>query len=194
MKNIIAPLALSFVLFSSTSFALEAELQPNNSQLNFVSIKKSAIAEIHEFQSLAGSIDSTGKVSIEIDLASVNTNVAIRDDRMKSFFFETDRFSKAILTANIDMKSLDALTKGDSVQKTLEATLDLHGESVVISIDAIVTKLANKQLSVVSAQPIIINTSDFKLVEGVDKLRKLAGLSAISQAVPVTFALTFNIK
>jgi hypothetical protein len=194
MKKLIAPLAFSLTLFTSTCFAFEAELQPDDSQLNFISIKKSSIAEVHEFQSLSGTIQQNGNVSVEIDLNSVNTNVAIRNDRMKSFFFETVTYPKAMLTAKIDMKSLEALTKGDSVQKTLDATLDLHGQSVVISIDAIVTKLANNQLSVVSAQPVILNVSDFKLVDGVDKLRKLAGLSSISQAVPVTFALTFNIK
>lgn len=43
-----------------------------------------------------------------------------------------------------------------------------------------------------SFQPIIINANEFGLVAGVDKLRDIAGLSSISQAVPVSFVLTLT--
>lgn len=43
-----------------------------------------------------------------------------------------------------------------------------------------------------SFQPIIVNANEFDLVAGIDKLREIAGLSSISQAVPVSFVLTLT--
>lgn len=52
------------------------------------------------------------------------------------------------------------------------------------------TKISDNKLMVSSFQPIIINANEFGLVAGVEKLRDIAGLSSISQAVPVSFVLT----
>jgi hypothetical protein len=40
-------------------------------------------------------------------------------------------------------------------------------------------------------QPLIINAGGFALVEGVERLREVAGLHSISTAVPVTASLVF---
>lgn len=45
---------------------------------------------------------------------------------------------------------------------------------------------------VTSAQPVIINATDYGLTDGINKLRDLAGLPSISYAVPVTFTLHLN--
>jgi len=45
---------------------------------------------------------------------------------------------------------------------------------------------------VVSERPVVISATQFGLAEGVESLRKIAGLPSISVAVPVSFVLSFN--
>jgi hypothetical protein len=52
-------------------------------------------------------------------------------------------------------------------------------------------KLDNATVMVASTQPLVIDAAKFGLSDGVEKLREIAGLDSISNAVPVTFVMTF---
>ena len=61
-----------------------------------------------------------------------------------------------------------------------------------MTFDVLVTKVTENELLVVSSHPVILSVDDYKLAQGVEKLRELAGLPNISHAVPVSFYLTLN--
>ena len=84
-------LTLMSLVLSSNAFA-NWELLNDESSLNYVSVKNSSVGEVNGFKNLSGSLEDDGKLSVEIDLASVDTKVAIRDDRMKSVLFELVNF------------------------------------------------------------------------------------------------------
>ena len=91
------------------------KLDNENSRLNFVSVKKASIAENHSFKKLEGSIDNNGKVNIKVDLTSVDTNIAIRDERLKKFVFESDKYtSQLCLVLSLIISMLATLEVGDS--------------------------------------------------------------------------------
>jgi hypothetical protein len=46
----------------------------------------------------------------------------------------------------------------------------------------------------VTLAPLVLNAADFGLAEGLESLRALAGLPAISLAVPVSAVLIFNAR
>lgn len=175
------------------SFNVQAAWQLNNQQslINFVSIKKSNVAEVHHFKSLSGTLsDKAAKVSI--DLLSVETNIPIRNERMKSMLFDTSKYSSATITAAIDISTLNDLKVGQHYQEKLSLTLDLHGITNSVPATVGVVKLTDDSLLVYSVNPIIINASDFGLNKGIEALRSIAKLPVISSAVPVTFNLVFN--
>jgi polyisoprenoid-binding protein YceI len=191
----IIPLMVVFVsasLFSTVILANEWQLNADASQLTFISIKKTHIAEIHTFKKLKGLLDAQGQFSLEIDLTSVDTNIAVRDERMKTYLFDIKQFATAKVSAKIDLESLDAIAEGASQQMTIDAMFNLHGETQDLTLNVVVSRLVGAKLSVVSVQPVIINAGDFALLAGVEKLRELAKLPTISHAVPVSFYLTFN--
>ena len=181
-------------MFSVNIFAAEWQLDPINSQLSFISTKKVNVAETHYFRNIQGSVDSQGQLILAIDLASVDTNITVRDERMREYLFEVDIFTTATVSASIDTSDIDAIAEGASARLTVDAELDLHGEKKTLKMDVVVTRLVGAKLSVVSVQPVILNLSDFSLVSGVEKLRELAKLPSISQAVPVSFYLIFKLK
>lgn len=177
---------------ASTSSNAEWVLDGNNSTLSFISTKAVNVAEVHEFGMLDGSVDGDGNVEIMIDLASVNTGIEIRDDRMRDMLFETGSFASAKLETSVDMEMLEALAIGESSAVSVGGELTLHGQTVPLTFDVIVTRNSQSGLLVVSEQPVVISAAQFGLVEGVERLREIAGLPSISVAVPVSFVLAFD--
>ena len=176
------------------AFAAQADWQLNSdkSSLNFVSIKKSAIAEVHSFKQLSGSIKTTGEVELLINLASVDTNIAIRNERMKSLLFEVGKFATANILAKVDGAKLQAMKAGDFYYDDVAMVLGLHGIDKKITAAMSVVKLSDGSIRVSSVRPVIIATQDFALSDGVEALRVVANLPVISTAVPVTFSAVFT--
>ena len=183
-----------FFIFTANSNAAEWQLDSDNSQLNFISTKKVHISEIHHFKDVQGRFDSQGELTLNVNLASVDTNIVVRDERMKKFLFEVEHFATATIFATIDTEVIAAIAEGASRLLTVDATLDLHGEQKLLTMDVIVTRLVGAKLSVASVAPVIIDVADFSLVAGVEKLRELANLPSISYTVPVSFYLMFKLK
>lgn len=167
-------------------------LDPERSQVAFVSIKAGDIGEAHNFQEIAGRIDDAGQAEVEVMLDSVETLIPIRNERMREMLFKTARYDKATLTAKIDPAQIDAMQPGDVAAVVAESTLSLHGESQPLTLEMQVAKLDANTLMAASTKPVILDANNFGLGDGVDKLREIAGLESISDAVPVTFVMTFE--
>lgn len=184
-------IALTAMLTAPLSLA-DWKIDNNASQVQFISTKKGNIAEVHHFNSLSGGTDDKGQFEMAIDLASVETNIGIRNERINKFLFETSKFSAAKVTAQLEQSEINKLKVGVSTQIETAVTLQLHGESKTQKASLLVTKLNDTTLLVNSYKPVLINASDFSLAAGVEKLRELANLPSISTSVPVTFSLTLK--
>ncbi|WP_085300690.1 YceI family protein [Cognaticolwellia mytili] len=182
---------LSFALTSLPSFA-GWQLDNKNSLLNFVSVKKGTVAENHHFSALEGSIDKSGKVSIKVDLTSVDTNIAIRDERMKTFVFETTEYTSAMFTTQLDKDLLSNLKVGKSDVKTVTGNLSFHGQNQEVTIEVNVSKINTKTLLVSTTKPFFIKADVYGVVAGINKLKELAALPSIDYVVPVNFSVTFR--
>jgi polyisoprenoid-binding protein YceI len=167
-------------------------LNGEKSAVSFVSTKAINVAEVHRFARLSGGVDGDGRVSISIDLASVDTSIEVRDERMRSMLFNTEEYSAAEVTATVDPDKIAGLAAGESVEMTVECTLSLHGNTRPLMLDLVVTRSGASQLLVVSKKPVVVNAPEFGLGEGVEALREIAGLPSISLAVPVSFVLAFD--
>ena len=167
-------------------------LNNDASLLSFISIKKEQVAEIHKFTHLSGSVDNQGNVAILIQLASVDTAVPIRDERMRDMLFQTNVFPQATVTAKVDVGQFAKLTPGQIEKQEIDLTLSLHGQDKALKALVVVVKLEGGRLMVNTMHPIIVNAGDFALAKGVEELRKIADLPAISRAVPVSLSLVFD--
>lgn len=164
----------------------------DESHLSFVSVKADTVAEAHSFGEIDGSVAADGTATIEIPLATVQTNIDLRDERMREFLFETETYPTATITAPLDPATFSGLGIGDTVTAPVTATIDLHGQTSEIDADLLVTRIAADKVLVVTATPIIITADEFGLADGVEKLRELASLPSITPAVPVTFSIVFT--
>jgi len=183
--------ALIALLVSPCVFA-NWQLVNDQSDVSFVSTKKSRVSEAHHFKSLNGTIDDKGNISISIALSSVETNIAIRNDRMKSMLFEIIKYPEANIKASIDPERINKMRAGDTYTDNISIKLSLHGFTKKINGNIKIIKLTNNRVMATSISPIIINADKFKLADGIEKLRKAAKLPSISTAVPVVFNLVFS--
>jgi len=184
----------ALVLFTSSHAFAVWNLDSKSSSLSFVSTKAVDIAEVHRFTELAGRISNKGKAVITIELASVETGILIRNERMLEMLFEVDKYPLATVRSKIDMDTIDTMSPGSSKQLTTELMLDLHGAQVAIDANVLVVKLEEDVLLVTSIEPIILNAGSADLAGGIEALREVASLPSIGSAVPVSFVLVFEMS
>ncbi|MEQ9396294.1 YceI family protein [Haliea sp.] len=176
---------------AASAQAQQWELDNSRSSLDFLSIKNDAVAESHHFTEMVGFIGSEGKVQIGIDLDSVETLIPIRNERMRELLFRTMDFPAANVHSQVDPAILAVVADGGVVTTDIEVVLSLHGQQATLSVPVLVSGGEGSLLRVISARPVVVNAGSFGLGAGVEALREVAGLNAISTAVPVTFHLIF---
>ena len=156
------------------------------SQVQFVSIKNNTVGEVSHFETLFGSVTDVGDVEVRVVLDSVETNVGIRNERMKSMLFEVGLYPEAVITAKLDTGSIAALSSGGLTNMSLQ--IDLHGQSVTKDVQLNVA-VTDQGVTATTTQPILLTAAEFGLEGGVAALQAVAGLNAISRVIPVTVAL-----
>ena len=179
------------VLFLASSAAAHWELDNNSSTLSFVTVKADHVGEVHTFDQLSGDINDDGSVQITIELASVNTLIDIRNERMQNMLFETNLFPQATISGEIDLDAVAEMDAGVSQVISVDFDLAIHGESSSYTADVLVTRTESGVLAS-TVKPIIVMADTHGLVSGVEALREVAGLPSISRAVPVSFNVVFE--
>ncbi len=190
IRNYLLILALSPLLLVNAAQA-QWSLENGASELSFVTVKADNVAEAHTFDLMSGTIDNDGTVAISIELASVNTMIDIRNERMQAMLFETAMFPNAAITAKVDLAAITAMETGSSSVAALEFSLELHGASKSYTADVMLTRLTTG-VAATTLKPVIVTADSFALVAGVERLREVAGLTRISNAVPVSFTVVFT--
>ena len=179
------------VFFLASSASAHWELDNNSSTLSFVTVKADHVGEVHTFDQLSGDINDDSSIQITIELASVNTLIDIRNERMQNRLFETNLFPQATISGEIDLDAVAAMDAGVSQAISVDFDLAIHGESSSYTADLLVTRTESGVLAS-TVKPIIVMADTHGLVSGVEALREVAGLPSISRAVPVSFNVVFE--
>lgn len=187
---------LAFVLLAGAAASAQANwyLDGESSRLSFVSTKDANISEVQRFLVLHGKVSPKGLAEVEVELESVNSGIPLRDERMRKELFEIQTFPDAVISAQLDLRPINDLAPGAQLELRLPVTVSLHGKTHAYDAELLATRLDDRRFQVVTLEPLIINAADFDLAPGLDNLRKLAGLSAISLSVPVGAVLIFTAR
>jgi len=186
------PTVFIALLLAAASAQGNWQLDNDASSLSFVTIKAEHVGEVHTFDRLSGSISEAGVADITIELASINTLIPIRDERMQNLLFETNLFPEARLGAELDIGEFEALEPGASATATIGFDLSMRGQSNSNQAEVRVTRLADNGIQATTLKPVLVIANSFDLVRGVEALREIAGLPSISNAVPVSFTVVFR--
>jgi polyisoprenoid-binding protein YceI len=184
---------------TSTASAQNWAIDSSQSTLNFVTTKAgqqgvAGISETQVFKRYSGGVDEAGKISLNIDLASVDTGVEIRDERMRTMLWNVKATPQATFTAQLPADLLKAIGGASSQTIELNGQLQMAGQTKPVVASVRVSKLASNQILVVTRQPILINANDYGLRPGVEALRDVMGLNFLAGSAPVSFNLLLNAK
>ncbi|VVN15465.1 YceI family protein [Pseudomonas fluorescens] len=188
--------SLTFLLLASAALTARADwyLDGESSRLSFVSTKNANVSEVQRFLVLHGKVEPEGLAQVEVELESINSGIPLRDERMRKELFQIDRFADAVITTKIDLRPINDLAPGAQLELRLPLTVDLHGKQHEYNAQMLATRLDDRRFQVVTLEPLVINAEDFDLAPGLETLRKMAGLSAISLSVPVSAVLIFTAR
>ena len=187
---------LASLLLAGVTVSAQANwyLDGESSRLSFISTKNTNISEVQRFLVLHGKVSPKGLAEVEVEMDSVNSGIPLRDERMRKDLFEIQTFPQALITTQIDLRPINDLAPGAQLELRLPLTVNLHGKQHEYNAELLATRLDDRRFQVVTLEPLIINAADFDLVPGLESLRKVAGLSAISLSVPVGAVLIFTAR
>ena len=184
-----------FVFVALTCFSLFAHsewvVDTKNSHVGFASVKNKTIAENHRLSGLTGSVGSNGEALVSIDLATVETLVPIRNERIREILFDVANFPSATIQTKLDMDQINSISSGETEGLRIPLSIGLKSIKISKSVMVKVVRSGENIYDVASADPIMIRASDFSLLNGIKTLQEMAGLQSIEPVVPVTFNLRF---
>lgn len=190
MKLLMKAVTIASAIVATPVLASGWTLAPEGSHLAYGTIKKDTVGEVNSFTRLSGHVSADGMAEIQIDLASVETNIDIRNERMIEHVFR--KVGTATLTAAFDMDEVSGLAVGQTTVVDAEAALSLAGAEVEFDAEMFVARLSDTTVMVTTNDMVFLGTEDAGLNAGVDKLMELAKLPGITRTVPVTARLIFN--
>lgn len=167
-------------------------LNSDDSSLHYLSTKVTAGAtasftERNGFTRLSGNVTDAGKAEVAIDLTSVETNIPIRNERMREHVFNTNAYPKARLTTQLPA---DATEPGNrTLDLAIEITMNGHAKMVNVPVHV---SANTSRLTVTPTDIVLLNASEFGMTDGLNTLTQLAGLAHIPVTVPVSFELNFD--
>ena len=160
-------LGVSLQLTGTLAWA-DWELDNAASVINFATIKNDSVGEINTIKSLDGSISASGAAQITIHLASVETLIEIRNERIRSLLFETATFPVARVEAQVDPALMAGANGGAVHQVDLPVSLALHGVQRNLTAQVSVLLENDGDLLVFTTHPVLVNAADFGLDSGVE--------------------------
>ncbi|MEK9713065.1 MAG: YceI family protein [Thalassolituus sp.] len=185
--------AATFLTATGLSLSASADwvLSPDSS-VRFTSTKNTDKTEVHEFTTIDGAVTPAGEAEITIGLASVETGIPIRNERMTSMLFNTDRYTTATISSKLPETLMTSVKNGETLISTIPLTVSLHGKQQTLEAEILATQAADGHVLVISRAPILVKAESFGLSAGIESLREIAGLERISHTVPVNFTLLFT--
>lgn len=166
-------------------------LDPETSELRFMSIKKGNVAETNKFATISGLITQDGKAQIRVLMDSVDTKVDLRNVRMRFLFFETFLHPEATITVQLDPADLTDLHQTRHKMVDVAYTLTVHGVTVEKEAEVAVTLISNDRVTVSATTPIAVTLAEHNLEDGRLKLQDAANVDIAPLGI-VSFDFTFD--
>lgn len=192
MHSFVTGAVCALLVLASPLALAEWQLDGDTSRISFVSVKRGKMAEVQRFDRLSGQIDDQGAVRVVVPLESIDSGLALRDERMRNSFFEIERFPEAIISSQLDLSRYEDLQAGQSRQETVDFNLDLHGQQRRLKSEVLVSRPSEPRIEVTTLEPLVLKLIDFDLEEKLEPLKAVANVPSITPEVPVFAVLGFS--
>ncbi len=176
-------------LLGSGSAGADWKLDSAASSITFATVKNGSVEETHRFKRFTGSVSDSGNAQVTIDLLSADTGIEIRDQRMQEMLFGPGQ--EARIRTEFNVGNYRNMPEQWVAKVNPELTLELNSKVNQIPAALLFKALAGGDYQVESQSAVVIDVADYGFTQGIEKLRSIAGLNAISTEVKVSFSLKF---
>ena len=195
-KNILSAAAAVFVFGATPAFA-SWQVDNSQSDFHFVTTKagkpgSTAIEEVQAFKEVKGKVEDDGNIEFSVNLASVDTNIPLRDQRIKDMLFNVVANPRATFSGKVNTADLKKISTGGVHDIELAGQLTLCGQTKPVNAKLRVVSLGGNGILVSTRAPLIVSAGDFGIQAGVDAMREVMGLNVLSSSVPVSFSVVFK--
>ena len=97
----------------------------DESRITLTSTKNGLVSETHSLAAIKGEVSAAGKVELALDLRAIETNIPIRNERMRTWLFSDEPVAK--LSADVQ-PALRASEMAFTIDQTLK--LEANGNTV----------------------------------------------------------------
>lgn len=188
MRTMISMLALGMAFSTQAAWTLDGSA----SSLRFATVKNDTVAETHKFTKISGNWQDDGQAKISIEVASLDTLVPIRNERMLTHLFDSEKYPVITAVAQIKPELIKDMAVGSNQQLKTDLTVTIREQSQTFTTELAVSKLTDGRIVVSTVAPVLVNAVNYKMDTGVAKLKEIAKLQRIEMIVPVTFQVTLN--
>jgi OOP family OmpA-OmpF porin len=150
--------------------------------------KLEGVIEKHQFMSVEGGVNKDGDAAVKIDLGSLETNIDLRNVRMRFVLFETFKFPYALITTRLDKARLRDLATNKAINYPLTLTVNMHGVTNQIQTVVSITRTSDTTVSVATVQPIVVTAESFGLTPNIAKLADAVGGIRIVLQASISFS------
>lgn len=167
-------------------------LDPGASSISFISVKNGDVVEPNRFGAMNGSISRDGRATVEIQAASVDTGIDTRDERLRRYIFATEEYPLISVETEVDLDEFSDLDVGADQLVELELAVTIAGRTNTLFANVRVTRAARDRVVLTTIDPVLVDTRDYGMEDGLDTLVELASLDAITPVIPVSVYLVFE--
>lgn len=176
---------------------MPANWEAPQTSLTFLSSKinqQLSVTEQSQFTSSHAMLDKQGNFKMMVDLNSVQTNIEIRDQRIKIGCFKPRNLLWLKITGKVDMNVIHQLQLGESVSFKQPLMLHIHGKELPIEAHLSAQRTQADKIMVSTLSPVVLDTKAMGMSQGVMQLVEVMGLKTIVEQIPVSFHAEFMRK
>lgn len=170
---------------------------PVQGTINLITMKNGTVEVPGRFERVAGEITLSdvdawqgidGEVTV--DLSSWNSDLELRDSRVKELFFEVADYGEATLSlSGLTGLSSAGLPVNSTVKVSMRGQLALHGATRDLSIPVAIKRTGREAFQVTTPEPFEVKISEFDYGEPLAALIKECAHESISDVVKVSVDL-----
>lgn len=182
--------AVALAMAGAAACAETWSLNGEMSNISFGSVKNDYYGEVHHFSGLSGTVDAQGLVSITVPLASVETMIDIRNERMRELVFKNS--PTATISASVDLEALGGLGIGEGMVTETDGKLAFLGKDIDLFTSLFVMRVGEDKVLVTTNGMLMVATDELGIDAPINLLQEIAGLDGITRVSPVTLRLVFD--
>ena len=193
MRSIQCGIACIFLLVFPFAAMADWVVASDQSEITYLSSKMTGgfatVFEHNHFKRFSGAISDRGEATLNVDLNSVDTGVAIRNERVIEHVFDVAKHPQATVSLSLGREGMKHYPPGHT--QKVEAALTMRGVTRQVKGRVAVTQ-GDGKLLVQTIEPILVNAADYGMLDGFETLKDLVKLFNIPTTIPVSFKLVFT--